>query len=177
MGYWLGEADGRYGDLTVQAVTAFQKVHGMKRDGIAGPAVAAALESVTHPGAGRGGTDLIEIDKRLQVLYIVRGGDVKWVLNVSTGTDKPYRVNGRTELADTPVGQWGVTRAHDGVKVGELGAIYRPRYFHRDGIAVHGYGSVPAVPASHGCVRVSKPAMDWIWSADLMPIGTAVWVY
>src|SRR5690606_35305288 len=43
----------------------------------------------------------------------------------------------------------------DGTQPGELGPLYRPKYFHEDGIAVHGYGSVPSRPASHGCVRVS----------------------
>jgi len=68
-------------------------------------------------------------------------------------------------------------RNHGSGRSNELGALYRPRYFHRDGIAVHGSSSVPAHPASHGCVRVSEPAMDWIWSGDLMPIGSSVWIH
>jgi lipoprotein-anchoring transpeptidase ErfK/SrfK len=108
---------------------------------------------------------------------VVRGGRVQWALNVSTGTEKSYRVDGHTELADTPPGRWQVGRVVDGVDNGPLGGLYRPRYFHRDGIAVHGYHSVPAYAASHGCVRVSEPAMDWIWSADVMPVGSTVWVY
>jgi hypothetical protein len=57
-----------------------------------------------------------------------------------------------------------------------LGLLYRPKYFH-EGVAIHGYTSVPAHPASHGCVRVTYPAMDHIWSAGLMPVGTPAWVY
>ena len=108
---------------------------------------------------------------------MVRGGRVQWVLNTSTGTEKSYRVDGRTELADTPPGHWQVGRVVNGIDTGPLGGLYKPRYFHRDGIVVHGYHSVPAYPASHGCVRVSEPAMDWIWSNDVMPIGSTVWVY
>ena len=37
--------------------------------------------------------------------------------------------------------------------------------------------TMPADPASHGCVRVTYPAMDQIWRAGLMPVGTPVWVY
>jgi len=176
LGYWLGTPDGTYGGLTVQAVMAFQKVEGLERDGIVGPGTAAALELAGRPQAGAGG-DLIEIDKARQVLFVVRGGDVAWVLNVSTGTEEPYWVNGRTELADTPEGAWQVAWVYDGVDVGELGGLFRPRYFHRDGIAVHGYHDVPAYPASHGCVRVSNQAMDWIWSEGLMPLGSPVWVH
>src|SRR5205809_992454 len=37
LGYWLGTPDGRYGESTGHAVTAFQKVTGLDRDGVAGP--------------------------------------------------------------------------------------------------------------------------------------------
>ncbi len=177
LGYWLSTPDGTYGGLTVQAVMAFQKVEGMDRDGIAGSATLAALDDARRPAAASSGGDLIEVDKARQVLFVVRDGEVRWTLNVSTGTEEPYWVNGRTEMADTPAGDWQVEWAVDGVDVGELGGLYRPRYFHGDGIAVHGYSDVPAWPASHGCVRVSNPAMDWIWAEGLMPVGSPVWVY
>ena len=176
LGYWLGSLNDSFGPLTEQAVTAFQKVEGMAPDGVAGPATQAALSAADRPSTAAAG-DLIEVDKERQVLFVVRSGKVAWALNVSTGTELPYRVGGRTELADTPVGRWEVAWAVDGVDVGELGALYRPRYFHADGIAVHGYHSVPAYPASHGCVRVTEAAMDWVWAENLMPVGSAVWVH
>src|SRR5688572_9774267 len=37
LGFWLGEIDGHYGQLTRQAVLAFQKAEGLTRDGVAGP--------------------------------------------------------------------------------------------------------------------------------------------
>ena len=177
LGYWLGTPDGTYGGLTVQAVTAFQKVEGLGRDGIAGPSTLAALDQAGRPSARSDSGDLIEVDKAHQVLLVVRDGRVQWVLNTSTGTEKPYRVDGRTELADTPPGHWQVGRVVNGIDTGPLGGLHKPRYFHSDGIAVHGYHSVPAYAASHGCVRVSEPAMDWIWSNDVMPVGSTVWVY
>ncbi|HEV2760814.1 MAG TPA: L,D-transpeptidase family protein [Acidimicrobiales bacterium] len=176
LGYWLGSLNDSFGPLTEQAVTAFQKVEGMTADGVAGPATQAALSAAERPSTAAAG-DLLEVDKERQVLFVVRGGTVAWVLNVSTGTELPYRIDGRTELADTPVGRWKVAWAVDGVDVGELGALYRPRYFHADGIAVHGHHSVPAVPASHGCVRVTEAAMDWLWAENLMPMGSVVWVH
>lgn len=176
LGYWLGARNDSYGLLTEQAVTAFQKVEGLARDGIAGPNTLAALEAATRPTTTAKG-NLVEIDKARQVLFVVRGGAVAWTLNVSTGTERPYQVDGRTELADTPPGHWTVDWVVDGVDVGALGALYRPRYFHEDGIAVHGYHSVPSYPASHGCVRVTEAAMDWVWAEKLMPLGSAVWVH
>ena len=176
LGYWLGGVGDTFGPLTEQAVTAFQKVEGLTPDGVAGSATQAALARADRPTSSASG-DLIEIDKARQVLFVVRGGKVAWTLNVSTGTEKPYVLDGRTELADTPPGHWKVSWAVDGNDVGALGALYRPRYFHSDGIAVHGYHSVPAYPASHGCVRVTEAAMDWIWAGNLMPLGSAVWVH
>ena len=67
-------------------------------------------------------------------------------------------------------------RAPEGWWEGDLGKIYRPKYFY-GGVAVHGLNSVPNYPASHGCVRVSLPAMDFIWAANLMPMGIPVWVH
>lgn len=176
LGYWLGEVDGTYGHLAEQAVTAFQKVEGLVPDGAAGPATLQALAVAERPPSSASG-DLVEVDKALQILFVIRDGAVLWTLNTSTGTEEPYEVDGRTELADTPVGHWKVSWAVDGDDVGALGALYRPRYFHPDGIAVHGYYSVPAYPASHGCVRVSEGAMDWIWAESIMPIGSVVWVH
>jgi hypothetical protein len=54
--------------------------------------------------------------------------------------------------------------------------LYRPKYF-RGGIAVHGSGSIPAYPASHGCARVSNAAMDLLWSSGSAALGTSVRAY
>jgi len=42
---------------------------------------------------------------------------------------------------------------------------------------VHGMTSVPNHPASHGCVRLSTAAMDFICDQNLMPLHTVVWVH
>ncbi len=76
-----------------------------------------------------------------------------------------------------PAGRHTVYYQVDGWQDGRLGPMYRPKYFHGDGIAVHGYHSVPPWPASHGCVRVSFDAMDHIWSHGLMPLESTVLVY
>lgn len=179
LGYWLGEPDGTYGDLTVQAVYAVQKVSGLARDGVAGPATLAAIASSSRPSAVSGGTG-IEIDLARQVLVVVREGAVQMILNTSTGSNKAYSevYKGRTYTGDahTPTGVFAVERQVDKLDEGPLGGLWRPKYFN-GGIAVHGAVAVPPYPASHGCARVSNAAMNMIWANHLMPIGMPVTVY
>jgi lipoprotein-anchoring transpeptidase ErfK/SrfK len=177
LGYWLSTADGNYGSLTEQAVTAFQKVEGLQPEGIAGPDTAGALAQAVRPQPRSDHGNLVEVDKGRQVLLVVRDGSVAWVVNTSTGNGRPYQSGGVSQVAETPSGRWTVSRAVDGIRQAPLGSLYRPRYFHDDGIAVHGSPSVPPYPASHGCVRVTDAAMDWIWASDTMPMGSTVWVY
>ena len=161
--------------LTEQAVVALQKAAGLGRDGVFGPATRRALEAGTRPHSRIGGTG-VEIDKARQLLLVVRGGQVTMILNTSTGSGQPYTSEGQTHIATTPAGWFTVFRSVNGEDVGPLGALWRPRYFN-GGIAVHGYTSVPAYPASHGCARVSMAAIDMIWASDIMPIGSRVVVY
>lgn len=176
--YWIGPKDGVYGRLTEQAVLAFQGVEGLTRDGIVGPKTRDALEKASTPKPRRSSGDLIEIDELAQVLYVVRAGDVRWIFHTSTGTEEPYEhPDGSTYLADTPNGEWTFEWEVDGWRDGRLGRMWRPKYFHEDGIAIHGYPSVPAYPASHGCARVTIEAMDFIWESGLAPMGSTILVY
>lgn len=173
LGYWTGTADGSFGPLTAQAVYALQKSAGLARDGIVGPATWAALTSGVRPAAGTRSGKVVEVDLRRQVLLLVRDGRVQRVFNTSTGSGRTYSVGGVVKRAVTPRGTFRVRRQVNGWDKGPLGSLYRPRYFN-GGIAVHGYGSVPPYPASHGCVRVSLPAMDWIVSASWLKLGDVI---
>ncbi len=175
LGYWNGSADGAYGGLTSQAVMALQKAAGLGRDGVYGPATRRALQSGVRPQSRTGGTG-IEIDKARQLLLVVRGGTVTMILNTSTGSGERYTSQGSTRVATTPTGSFSTFRSVNHLDKGPLGDLWRPRYFN-GGIAVHGAGSVPGYPASHGCARVSNPAMDMIWASNLMPTGGRVTVF
>ncbi|MEX2503464.1 MAG: L,D-transpeptidase [Egicoccus sp.] len=67
-----------------------------------------------------------------------------------------------------------VERRVHGVRKAALGTLYDPLYFYR-GFAIHGSGSVPAYPASHGCVRVSMA--DAAWLIERIPDGMPVQLY
>jgi peptidoglycan hydrolase-like protein with peptidoglycan-binding domain len=175
LGYWLGEPDGTYGQLTRQAVMAFQKVEGLGRDGVAGPVTQERLAVAGRP-TPRGGGGL-EIDLDRQVLFVVEGGAVHWAINTSTGNGEAYTSSsGGSAVAATPPGQFQIRREIDGLREAPLGTLYRPKYFN-GGIAIHGSGSIPAQPASHGCARVTNSAMDMLWATGVAVIGTPVWVY
>jgi len=177
LGYWLPGADGEYGGLTTQAVTALQKAAGLSRDGVFGPKTHAALDRGVRPAARSTSGHVIEINLARQVLLVVDDGVLQLTLNTSTGSGRTFtHPDGRLDVAVTPRGKFTVTRAVDGWRKSDLGLLWRPRYFN-GGIAVHGFVSVPPFPASHGCTRVSIQAMNMIWDKDLMPIGTPVWVY
>jgi N-acetylmuramoyl-L-alanine amidase len=133
----LRGTDGVYGQDTFEAVLAFQKVHGLPRTGRVEPWLWRRLSLAGVPRAQRGG-DYIEVDKTRQVLFVVRDGRVARVVHVSTGA-----------TGNTPLGTWSVYR-----KVGGWDwVLWYPMYF-KGGFAIHGYPSVPAYPASHGCVRI-----------------------
>ena len=116
------------------------------------------------------------MDLARDLVLFVDNGKVEYVLNTSTGGGYTYTDDGVTSVAETPQGHFQIYRAVDGLVVDSLGALWRPRFF-TGGFAIHGDSYVPAVPVSHGCVRVSNEAIDWIWANNLAPIGASVWVY
>jgi len=52
--------------------------------------------------------------------------------------------------------------------------IYYPNYFD-EGWAIHGSGSVPNYPASHGCIRIPNATAKDL--SDITPVGTVVLIY
>jgi lipoprotein-anchoring transpeptidase ErfK/SrfK len=93
------------------------------------------------------------------VLFLVRDGRVAVVVHVSTGA-----------TGNTPVGMWHVYSKVPGWSW----VLWYPNYFLR-GFAIHGYPSVPAYPASHGCVRVPMWVAPSLYAQ--IPYGDAVYVY
>lgn len=166
LGFWLGAPDDSFDNRTAHAVTAFQKLHGLRRDGIVDEATARAVENAQAPVPRSTTGVVLEVDLAHQVLLVADQGATVAVLDVSTGR----------WAGATPEGQYRITRQIDGYRRAPLGVLYRPKYWS-EGVAFHGYPSVPAYPASHGCVRLINAAMDWLWSSGFAPVGTEVWSY
>ncbi len=176
LGYWVDTTSGSFDDSTEQAVWALQKAAGLPRDGVVGPATWAALYAgvVPHPQSTSG--YVVEIDLEDDLLMVVNNGHVQWTFNTSTGGGYTYTQDGVTNVAITPSGHFTIYNATNGLVVDSLGSLWRPRYFTA-GYAIHGDTSVPPEPVSHGCARISNEAINWVWANNIMPIGTAVWVY
>jgi hypothetical protein len=176
LGYWVGNANGTFGDQTQQGVYALQKAAGIGRDGVVGPQTQAALDKGVRPTPRSTSGYVIEIDLKKQIIMLVQDGKVSLIFNTATGSGKHYERDGHTYLATTPPGHFTVSRQIDGWRDAPLGLLWRPKYFN-GGIAIHGSTSVPPYPASHGCARVSITAMNYLWTTGKIPLKTKVWVY
>ena len=176
LGYWLGTPNGVYGDSTEQAVFAFKKTAGLPRDGIVGPAMQRALIGGIRPHPHSTQGHVIEVNLYRDLVMSVINGKVQWVFNTSTGGGYTYSSGGVTSVATTPTGHFTIQREINGLVTAPLGQLWRPKYFY-SGFAIHGDSYVPAVPVSHGCVRLSNEAISFVWNQNLAPIGTSVWIY
>jgi PKD repeat protein len=154
--------DGRMLD----AVYAFQKVHGLPRTGVVDAHFWRALSSPRAPVPRFAQPARhIEVNKGLQVLYVVQGSSVALIVPISTAG-----IAG----AFTPVGRFAVYRKVGGFDPSPLGTLYDPLYF-TGGYAIHGNPSVPPYPASHGCVRIPMWVAPNLYRT--VPYGETVYVY
>jgi hypothetical protein len=177
LGYWLGAPNGYFGDSTQQAVWALQKAAELPRSGFITGATAVAIADGVQPKPAPATGNLVEVDLHDDLVMILVNGKLTWTLNTSTGGGYTYSDKTGTSVAITPTGVFHIFATIDGLDVDSLGALWRPRFFTDGGIAIHGDSYVPPVPVSHGCVRVSDEAINWIWANNIMPIGEEVWVF
>jgi peptidoglycan hydrolase-like protein with peptidoglycan-binding domain len=155
---------GVFDDATARAVMAYRKVNGMPRSYSASESIVRRVLAgkgafkPKYPGDGRH----VEADISRQVLALVnRRGRVHRVYHTSTGAPATPTVIGRFRVYRKSIGTNAVGMVHSS-------------YFIR-GYAIHGYPSVPAYNASHGCLRVPIPNA---WSIyEWVRMGSVVRVY
>jgi hypothetical protein len=142
-----------FGSELYDSVVAFQKARGLARTGAVDEATWQALsQDVVPTPRYRGRGVHIEVSKSRQILMIVRDGETVWYLPVSSGAG-----------GITPVGRYRILWKAPATTTWLGPAIlYRTMTFHTH-YAIHGFPSVPAYPASHGCVRVPIWLADWLY--------------
>jgi lipoprotein-anchoring transpeptidase ErfK/SrfK len=154
-----------FGSELYDSVVAFQKARGLARTGTVDETTWRALSQDVVPAPRyRGKGTHLEVEKGRQILLIVRDGETVSYLPVSSGAG-----------GITPVGSYRIlwkalaTTTWLGPAI-----LYRTMTFHTH-YAIHGFSSVPAYPASHGCVRVPIWLADWLYQQS--PVGERVYVY
>jgi lipoprotein-anchoring transpeptidase ErfK/SrfK len=175
LSYWV-PVDGRFGATTTQALYALQKAAGIARTGAFDGATQRALDAGVQPTPASTSGYWVEVDKTHQLVMLVSNGRVLQTFNTSTGNEKRYRSGRGWAIAHTPEGQFRIYNQINALRISELGALWRPKYF-TGGYALHGSPSIPPSPASHGCVRLSNAAINWMWDTNAVPLGTSVYVY
>lgn len=177
-GFWCGGVDGAFGSLTQQAVWALQKSYGAARTGKVDSATWQRAMSRKRPTPRYPTLNGIEVDLTRQLLMVVRSGKVVVTLNTSTGNGETFPFNGGTATATTPKGTYRILRKSPKETstspwvTGELGSMYKPRYFTWSGHAIHGSTSIPPYPASHGCCRLSTAGHDLLLRSGYLGILT-----
>jgi hypothetical protein len=160
---YVAPLNGRHDAATGRAVMAFRKVNGMSRTFSANTNVMRALFArrggykLRFPKAGRHA----EADLSRAVLVLADKGKPIRIYHTSPGAPATPTVRG----------SFRVYRRQPGTNA--KGMVHSA-YFIR-GYAVHGYASVPAYPASHGCLRVPVPNARSIFNWFTM--GTRIDVY
>ena len=151
--------------------------------GVIGTAEVDALNHFTYPEPLEPGAEpnRTEVDIARQTLTLYQDGQPRLLTTASSGSGEQYcydqpLVNPTEhicEVANTPSGRFTYYLRRSGWDVGVLGGLYNPFYFN-GGIAVHGALSVPATPASHGCVRIPMHIAEYF--SSIVHNGDAVYV-
>jgi lipoprotein-anchoring transpeptidase ErfK/SrfK len=154
---------GVYDSATARAVLAWRKVTRNRRTTFASAEVLRGVLAgkgafkVRHPKDGRH----VEADLSRQVLALIDGEKVRRIYHISSGAPATPTVIGRFKVYRKTPGTNANGMVHSSYFIG--------------GYAMHGYASVPAYPASHGCLRLPIPNALSIYRWATM--GTVVWVY
>jgi hypothetical protein len=198
-----GPVDGQYGDYTIQAVWAFQKlVLGVPRDQVSEVVTdemwqrmqdALDVQPYRKASEGRATTNHTEVYLPSQVVVFFQNDEPALIAHISSGTEQVWnevvtvdpgeqfnrdgtepKDVGIRALAHTPGGVFRYERFVEGRRQSILGGMYNPAYFNF-GIAIHGAQNVPNYPASHSCIRINMYLSDIFW--DYIGKGDQVFVW
>ena len=151
------------GERRARAVLAFRKVSGLARTPFASRDVFRRLArgggrfKVRYPSHGRH----VEASISKQVIALISDAKVVRIYPISSGAAATPTVRGKFKVYRKDYGTNSHGMVHSSYFIG--------------GYAIHGYASVPAYNASHGCLRVPIP--DALAIFNWVNYGTRVDVY
>lgn len=164
LGYLPPRAFGpNYDERVMHAVTALQKWENLPRDGSVGSGTRRAIRRLRVPRPE------LQLNRRVraevlldrQLLLVIHGDHVIRALPISSGAG-----------GATPPGRYSIySKAPSSWSKRYKVWLPWASYFNA-GIAFHGYPDVPAVAASHGCVRVPLKFARELY--NLLPLGARV---
>jgi hypothetical protein len=165
LGYLLkGDADGRFGPVTGNALLAFEKWERLPRTGLLDSATDARLTTAVRPepvsAGGSGRRAEILLDR--QITLLIENNAVMRTIAVSTGKPSTPTPPGNYKVY-AKIPKWWSTPFREWLP------LALP---FSGGIAFHQYLVVPAYAASHGCVRQLPSVARWTY--DFASVGMPV---
>ncbi len=179
-GFYRGPIDGDYGRTTETAVITLHKYLGIERSGSFNSLdwIRLALLPKADIPYRYDEPDRVEIDTTRQLLFVVRDHEIAGILPTSTASGALYYSvrQGRTVRSGTPHGDFTLRWRQYGWNCDPVTnwCVYNYWAF-TSYYGIHGYGNVPAYPASHGCARVHTWDSDWL--DDQLFIGMPVHIW
>lgn len=199
LGFVPGPADGIFGEQTVKAVWAYEKlVLGTPSSSPTGQVTPQMWDDlqepfVVQPRRPNSTPNHIEVYLPEQVVAVFHDDRPMMISHMSSGTGEEWceevtispgeygnedgeepLVRGECGISVTPGGVFTVHRQVEGIRESALGGMWNPVYFNY-GIAIHGALNVPLQPASHGCIRIPLNISEEF--QDLVTNGDQVFVW
>ncbi|MEM1332664.1 MAG: L,D-transpeptidase family protein [Actinomycetota bacterium] len=200
LGFAPGPIDGIYGDQTIKAVWAYEKlvldVPSNQPTGRITPEMWDRMQDNFRINPRRPNAPSVnhtEVYLPEQVVAVFQNDVPVLISHMSSGTGEEWCeevtispgeygnrdgeepiIRGECGISNTPGGVFEVYRQVEGIRDSALGSMWDPVYFNY-GIAIHGALNVPLQPASHGCIRVPLSLSPIL--QDLIENGDFVYVW
>jgi L,D-transpeptidase catalytic domain/Putative peptidoglycan binding domain len=199
LGFVPGPADGIYGDETIKAVWAYEKlVLGAESSNPSGEVTPEMWDELQEPfviqprrpDSTPNHTEVylpeqvlavFQDDVPVLITHMSSGTGEKWCEEVTISPGEQGNREGTEPLkrgecgrSNTPGGVFEFYRQVEGIRESALGSMWNPVYFNY-GIAIHGALNVPLQPASHGCIRIPLGISENLQS--LLELGDQVFVW
>jgi len=174
------EIDGIYGAETAAAVVAFHKLLDVERSDAWQPQDWLLLEDLPMPDIPIRGHEptRVEVDIGNQLIYLIEDRNLTAIIPTSTGgAYSYYSVRQKAQVrAGTPRGDFELFRFDPGWRCDPVTGWCVYNYWaFTTYYGLHGYLSVPAYPASHGCVRLHTFNSDWLSERLYLGMPVHVW--